>query len=93
MVEILLIVPQNYGRYDVLKVQTNVVDTNNIPFMYGKRIPELWKSKLDIKRYLMETNVVSTRQKVNMIDKDMQSLHNSFGEEEACSSLKIRWKI
>ena len=56
IVEIPVIVQRNDGRDNVLKVQAYLVDAD-IPFLCGKRTMELWQSKIDTKRKILETEI------------------------------------
>ena len=55
IVKIPVIIQRNDGRDDVLKVQAYLVDAD-IPFLCGKRMMELWQSKIDTKKKILDRN-------------------------------------
>ena len=74
MVEIPLVVTRLDGREDVLIVQTYLVDAD-IPFLCGKRTLELWESKMDTKRKILEINLNGKRKEFRMVN----TLDNHYG--------------
>ena len=62
MVELPVIVRRLDGKEDVLKVFTYLVDAD-VPFLCGKReMVERWKSKIDTKNKVLETEIEGKRQ-------------------------------
>ena len=66
MVEILVISQWSNRRDDVLKVQAYLVDAD-IPFLCGKMMLELWQSKVDTKKRILETEIDSKRRDFKMM--------------------------
>ena len=56
IVDIPVKVQRDDGKDDALKVQAYLVDAD-IPFLYGKRTMELWQSKIDTKKKILETEI------------------------------------
>ena len=66
IVKIAIIVERNDGRDDVLKVQAYLVDAN-ISFLCRKRTMELWQSKIDTKRKILETEIDGRQRDFKMV--------------------------
>ena len=62
------------GKEDVLTVRTYLVDAD-VPFLCGKRMLELWESKMDTKKKILETNLNRKKKEFRMID----TLGNHYG--------------
>ena len=56
MVDNPVIVQRSNGRDNVLWIQAYLVNADN-PFLCGKRMLELWQSKVDTKRRILETEI------------------------------------
>merc|ERR1711962_1399891 len=68
MIELPIIVRRLDGKEDVLKVFTYMVDAD-VPFLCGKReIVEKWKSKIDTKNMVIETEMEGKRKDFRIVE-------------------------
>ena len=67
LIELPILVTRLDGREDVLTVQTYLVDTD-VPFLCGKQTLELWESRMDTKKKILETNLNGKRKEFRMVD-------------------------
>ena len=68
MVELPVIVRRLDGKEDVLKVFTYLVDAD-VPFLSGKReMVERWKSKIDTKNKVLETEIEGKRKDFRIVE-------------------------